>query len=355
MAIEVATAADLNNVRNNLSGDYIQTADIDLAGWNWNSIGGWNWPADHPDHFRGTYNGNGFVIYNLTRNLFLDTEGDVQNRGGLFCVVGTGGRVTNTHLRNIDFDITGMYGSQNGGIAAAFFGASAHNCSVTGTIVAERVGAGMLAASLTDGSISRCWVGGSVTAGTNYVSSYVGGMVGTLSGAAYLTNCYSRADVTARTIIGGLVGQAGGSGNIEHCYSTGLITSTHHTEYNGAGGLTGKSTIDGTYRGVPVINSYWDYQTSGATGGGGTPRSTAEMTYPENFTTTFIDWDFTNIWTHDPTYTINDGYPPFGDGFNIWVYKSGAWQPVTDIWAHKGGAWQPVSSVDVNKDGWKPI
>ena len=42
-------------------------------------------------------------------------------------------------------------------------------------------------------------------------------------------------------------------------------------------------------------------------------------------------------------------------GFNIWVYKSGAWQPVTDIWARKGGAWQPVSSVDVNKDGWKPI
>jgi len=43
------------------------------------------------------------------------------------------------------------------------------------------------------------------------------------------------------------------------------------------------------------------------------------------------------------------------DGWNIWVKKSGAWQPVTDIWARKGGAWQPVSSVDVNKDGWKPI
>ena len=40
---------------------------------------------------------------------------------------------------------------------------------------------------------------------------------------------------------------------------------------------------------------------------------------------------------------------------NIWVYKSGVWESVTDIWAYKSGAWQPVSSVDVNKDGWKPI
>ena len=50
--------------------------------------------------------------------------------------------------------------------------------------------------------------------------------------------------------------------------------------------------------------------------------------------------------------------PPIGfvyDAWNIWVKKSGAWQPVTDIWAYKSGAWQPVSSVDVNKDGWKPI
>ena len=40
---------------------------------------------------------------------------------------------------------------------------------------------------------------------------------------------------------------------------------------------------------------------------------------------------------------------------NIWVKKSGVWEPVTDIWAYKSGVWQPVSSVDVNKDGWKPI
>ena len=64
MAIEVATAADLNNVRNNLSGDYIQVANIDLSGYgSWTPIGeydpvGGNW-------FTGTYNGGGYTISNL--------------------------------------------------------------------------------------------------------------------------------------------------------------------------------------------------------------------------------------------------------------------------------------------------
>jgi len=40
MAIEVWTAEDLDNVRNNLSGEYIQMADIDLSGYtNWVPIG----------------------------------------------------------------------------------------------------------------------------------------------------------------------------------------------------------------------------------------------------------------------------------------------------------------------------
>jgi len=40
------------------------------------------------------------------------------------------------------------------------------------------------------------------------------------------------------------------------------------------------------------------------------PRSTAEMTFPPNFNTTYINWDFQGIWTVDPQ--TNDGYPYFG-------------------------------------------
>jgi hypothetical protein len=119
------------------------------------------------------------------------------------------------------------------------------------------------------------------------------------------------------------------------------------------------------YVGVPITYSYYDYQTAGRTGGGGTPRSTADMTYPENFTNTFIDWDFDTIWRHDPSYTINDGYPPFL-GFRIWVNKSPNpdflpplwldWKVVPTLWVYKEFEWKPITGVWVRKgDEWKPI
>ena len=79
----------------------------------------------------------------------------------------------------------------------------------------------------------------------------------------------------------------------------------------------------------------------------------------------YYDWGITGsqvaIIDEEPdpiNSTYDKGRPELGfiyGGFNIWVYKSGVWESVTDIWAYKSGAWQPVSSVDVNKDGWKPI
>ena len=58
MAIEVATAADLDNVRNDLTADYVQTDDIDLSGWgSWNPISG---------NFSGSYDGQEYKIKNMT-------------------------------------------------------------------------------------------------------------------------------------------------------------------------------------------------------------------------------------------------------------------------------------------------
>ena len=72
---QVATADQLNLIRENLSGHYILTADIDLSGYeNWEPIGAFqslpDAPEDaevpHPDYaFTGTFDGAGHTISNM--------------------------------------------------------------------------------------------------------------------------------------------------------------------------------------------------------------------------------------------------------------------------------------------------
>src|SRR5690606_15795297 len=85
-----------------LDGNYIQTADIDLAGYletsEWTPIGKTQHIA-----FVGTFNGNGYTIRNL--KLALDHLAGEDIMGvGLFGVVGTGGRLTN--IRLLDVEVT---------------------------------------------------------------------------------------------------------------------------------------------------------------------------------------------------------------------------------------------------------
>ena len=58
--IGIYTAQDLDNIRNNLSGNYIIMNDIDLSVWgNWYPIG----VAD--SSFTGELDGNGYIVKNM--------------------------------------------------------------------------------------------------------------------------------------------------------------------------------------------------------------------------------------------------------------------------------------------------
>ena len=91
-------------------------------------------------------------------------------------------------------------------------------------------------------------------------------------------------------------------GTISNSYSTGSVSGTSNI-----GGLAGYNRI-GT-----ISNSYYNSETSGQSDndGRGLPRTTAEMTYPYDVTstTTYVGWDFDNIWYHDTTSRVNNGYP----------------------------------------------
>ena len=326
MAIEVATAADLNNVRNNLSGDYIQTADIDLSGWgNWTPI----------STFTGTYDGGRHKITGLT---IYEESRPAGRRIGLF------GRLNGAYIKRVgleDVNITAL--DYIGALVGDLYGAKStiEECYSTGSVTGEFIVGGLLGVNI-----------------DTTIPTPTGPIAGDVS--IDVINCYSMCTVTGMGDVAGIMGFAYQGPDVslfQNCYYGGTLAK--YSGFIGEAGVvntyTAESGWDPSYE-VNMVNCYYDSDKNGVLDDyQGSPRTTAEMTYPENFTTTFIDWDFTNIWTHDPTYTINDGYPPFGAGFNIWVKKSGAWQPVTDIWVRKGGAWQPVSSVDVNKDGWKPI
>ena len=350
MAVTIATAADLNKINNDLSGHYIQVADIDLGGSATPEIGVVG--SFIFNGFTGVYDGQGYRISNITKT----------GCGGLFDCIGTNAVLKNIHIRNVNLNMGwacmgGLVGSVED---AGEGGGGIYDCSVDGNLYSNSYyvhDGGMLvsrAMSFGPFTIERCAVWGTASS-VDVDGVNVGGLVGI---ADYLTviNCFARVDVAAAYYVGGGFGLLYDGVTVENVYATGPVTATWidpEIEPEFVGGLIGSGWYSPT-----VINSYYDSEVSGMSDndGRGFPRSTAEMTYPENFSTTYIDWDFTNIWTHDPTYQFNAGYPLFGVGWRIWVYKSGIWEPVTDINAYKSGSWQSISAVDAMKSGgWNPI
>lgn len=63
---QINDAAGLDNIRNDLTGDYCLTADIDLAGYS--DGDGWEPIGTNGSRFTGTFDGAGFTISNLTIN-----------------------------------------------------------------------------------------------------------------------------------------------------------------------------------------------------------------------------------------------------------------------------------------------
>jgi|LFRM01.2.fsa_nt_gb hypothetical protein len=77
--IPISTPQDLADIGKNLSGNYYLTQNIDLTGFEWDSIG--------TDPFKGVLDGNGYIIMNLScesymnrvGGLFMQNEGTIKN------------------------------------------------------------------------------------------------------------------------------------------------------------------------------------------------------------------------------------------------------------------------------------
>jgi len=311
---EIPNAVLLNNVRNNLSGHYIQTENIDLDSADFAGDGkGWEAIGTYASPFTGTYDGQGYLI----ENIFINRP--TTDYVGLFgCMIGTSSD-NKAILRNIKIE----------------------GVDITGN---KRVGA--LLGKVNDNHntlIEYCYAVDGTVKGTGTTGGLVGANNGTLTGPpasnqTLLRYCFADIDVsyigtTAGDIkIGGLVG-CGQRGTIINCFALGNVNGTNGA-YNAdrVGGLAGciiQGSITRSYA-LGSVTGSGDYigpltgrgAGLGATDGVfdafydaanwqtgfnilGTSKTSAELKTESTFTA--VGWDFDNIWAIDAG--KNNGYP----------------------------------------------
>jgi len=317
---EVSNWNDLNNVRNNLTGNYILVNDIDeqSAGYAAHNTGdGWQ-PIGHEsdNRFAGTFDGDGYTITGLT----IDRA---TGNNGLF------GYTENATIRNVGLVNASIKAGagNNGALAGNLLNTNISNSWATGTVESTTTGnsanfAGLLG-RFEGGVIQDSWADVFVDSGP--LCNNAGGLVGYLNDGtertAQILRSYALGDVYGdRDRVGGLVGANNGS--IIDSYARGNVLGGSDRAaglvgWNLEGKLINRSYSTGTVEGGARIgglvahndagtvnDSFWDTQASGETeSDAGTGKTTEEM----KTQSTFVGWSFSDTWAFDES--INDGYP----------------------------------------------
>ena len=245
--IEIATAEELAAINDNLSGNYVLTADIDLAGAEWTPIGAYAPSGESAEEqeipdaglaFTGTFDGQGHTISNLVIN-----QPEAWAQGLFGCVANT--RIGNFTLENATVDaqlmgadvvgyaycstvsnvtlvngkVTAHAGEMSGegmygGIVGAGMGSMVENCAAQADIVLPdgTANAGIVGGGLEMTSVVGCTATGTVTAGNDCYG--LGGVSGCGFAAEQFTDCTAEnVTITAGDNcfwIGGITGYAGG-------------------------------------------------------------------------------------------------------------------------------------------------
>lgn len=197
------------------------------------------------------------------------------------------------------------YGNHMGGLAGTHDGGGNITRSYAiGTIPAGQYCGGLVGGDSDDASThySQCWSDVDVTV----VSGYGAGLVGVPANNLY-ENCYAVGSLEGPDELGGLIGYADGD-DFVNCYSACSFSVT------GAGDSVGGIVANEWGAETTYENTYWDEEVANVEqydpndyNNIGEARTTAEMTDPYNKDTTYINWDFGNVWY---IYSeINQGYP----------------------------------------------
>ncbi|MDO8634409.1 MAG: GLUG motif-containing protein [archaeon] len=222
--IKICTLQDLDNIREKLDGNYIQVCDIDLDGYYFRPIG------DEDARFKGTFNGNGYTLYNFE---YLNRS---DSYVGFFGLITEPAEIINVKLENVNIQGNSKVGGLIGGIEGGHIKDSYARGSVTGEYYV-----GGLVGFLADGDVENSRYEGLV----NGSRDAVGGLIGSsLASNNLIMNSSSTGNVTGKSQVGGLVGFLGGS-IIENSYFTGTVNGESMT--GGLVGFSAGNTIENSY------------------------------------------------------------------------------------------------------------
>lgn len=234
----VNTVYDLQNVNNNLSGNFALGRYIDAtstASW---SPSGFAPIASLAVPFTGQFNGQGYTIDGLTIN-----SHSPSSPVGLFSSISAHGSTSNLNLTNVAITGTGV---ATIGALAGINNGSIVNSSATGSITvtsspsanATQVG-GLVGRNADTGNIAQSTA--AITVWAENPNGSAGGLVGMNEGT--IRQSFAVGDVTGRGSVGGLVGSNvaiinGGTATVEESFAAGSVTVAGGGPAS-AGGLIG--------------------------------------------------------------------------------------------------------------------
>lgn len=258
----IATAAQLDEVRNFPSACFELSKDIDLSSYLNSNSSGWT-PIKN---FTGKFDGKKHTIKGLwislssieNVGLFANIQGSSDNKMA---------SVSNLFVNISKEGITG--GNRVGGICGYSYYGNIENCMVTGYISGYQYVGGIVGYSSGYSSISQCASSGNIIA----TDDYVGGILGYQYASCSIENCYSIANVKAESSYSYVYGIGGYA---ENCYFAGTISGGNYVypigKYN--------------------TNSYYDSEKTNISWKEGA-LTTKEMKQQASFQ----GWDFDKIWT----------------------------------------------------------
>lgn len=264
----IATAAQLDEVRNFPSACFELSKDIDLSSYLNSNSSGWTPIKD----FTGKFDGKKHTIKGLWISL-----SSISNVG-LFA------------------NIQGSSDNKRASVSNLFV-----NISKKGITGGNRVGG--ICGNLSYGNIENCMVTGDISGG-----GYVGGIVGRNSDNYYnssiISQCASSGNIIANSgSVGGILAYQNGTCSIENCYSIANVKTegSYYSEAYGIGGSAENCYFAGTISGANInyvypigsnTNSYYDSEKTKISGKSGA-LTTKEMKQQASFQ----GWDFDKIWT----------------------------------------------------------
>ncbi|HXK49203.1 MAG TPA: GLUG motif-containing protein [Clostridiales bacterium] len=358
----VSNLTQLDAVRNFLSYNFLQTADIDASATStWDSGAGWTPIGNSTTKFTGNYDGQDYFIDSIFINrtttyngLFGYTQGSTVSN----IVLSNASITSNQNYTGVlsgYINVSEIYDCKsNGQVTGASFtggltgynnGSLVSDCTSNVAVTAgSTYSGGIVGYNYNSSTVIRCSAIGNVT-GTTYVggiagrsivssaiynsfskgivsgSNYIGGLIGQNYTACEIDNCYSLSDVKrlsgTLTVLAGFVGQ-NYSGIINNCYSTGSVKHVDGTD------LTDRGFVASIGTGYVMNGNFWNTETSEQSGNGvastATGLSNAEMCTMSIFTS--AGWDFygesvngtDDYWNMHTS--LNSGYP-----YLNWEYR----------------------------------